>query len=247
MSLWQDIGIDLAAMAASIAIVAGYYTLLGLRVRRDPSYTIHSANETARRLWVLNVMKNPGKDIMAVQTLRNFIMAAIFLASTASLLTIGTLTLSGQAESLARTWHALNLYGSNSPGMWTVKVLFLLVDFIVAFFAFTMTVRLTNHVLFMINVPDARGHGDLSPASVAERLNRAGTYFSIGMRAYFFAVPLLFWLFGPPLLVAATVGVVLSLFFLDRSSSASRAAFGQPAMPEPEFLADFRSERRRGP
>lgn len=247
MSLWSEIGVDLAALGASVLLVATYYALLGARVRRDPSYTIHSANEIARRLWVLDVMKSAGKDVMAVQTLRNFIMAAVFLASTASLLTMGTLTLSGQAESLARTWHSLNVYGSRSPGMWTVKVLCLLVAFIVAFFAFTMAVRLTNHVLFMINVPDTRAHRDLSPEHVAERLNRAGTYFSIGMRAYFFAVPLVFWLFGPPLLVAATVGVVISLFFLDRSSSAPRLSLQQPQSQEPELLADVRSERRKGP
>jgi uncharacterized membrane protein len=37
------------------------------------------------------------------------------------------------------------------------------------------------------------------------------------MRAFFFAVPLVFWLFGPALLVIATVGLVLTLHRLDRS------------------------------
>jgi uncharacterized membrane protein len=247
MSWWKELGVDLAALGASVLLVAGYYALLRARVRRDPSYTIHSANEIARRLWVLDVMSSRGKDLMAIQTLRNFIMAAVFLASTASLLTMGTLTLSGQAESLARTWHALDLYGSRSTGIWTVKILCLLLAFIVAFFSFTLSVRLTNHVLFMINVPDSHAHRDLSPERVAERLNRAGTYFSIGMRAFFFAVPLVFWLFGPPLLLAATLGVVLSLFFLDRSSSAPLLSVKGQSASKPEVLAEFRSERRQGP
>lgn len=222
MSSWGDVEIDLVAIVASVLIVACYYLWLRARVRRDPGYSIHAANEIARRLWVLGVMTTEGKEVMAVQTLRNFLMAAVFLASTASLLIMGTLTLSGQSETLAKTWHVLNLHGSPSPELWIAKVLCLLVAFIVAFFAFTMTVRLTNHVLFMINVPRSDAHLDLEPERVAERLNRAGTYFSIGMRAYFFAVPLVFWLFGPPFLVAATLGVVAALSFLDRSSS-SRA------------------------
>ena len=222
MIWWNDFGVDAVALAVSVLTVAGYYALLRLRMRRDPLYSIHAANEIARRLWVLGVMKSPGKDVMAVQTLRNFIMAAVFLASTASLLIMGTLTLSGQAETLSKTWHTLNAYGSHSSTLWIVKVLCLLVDFIVAFFSFTMTVRLTNHVLFMINVPDTGAHEALAPEQVAARLNRAGTYFSLGMRAFFFSVPLVFWLFGPALLFVATVGVIVSLNYLDRSSPAER-------------------------
>lgn len=215
--------VDLIAFAASATAVAAYYAWLNRQVRANPGYSIHGANETARRLWVLEVMSSSGKDIMAVQTLRNFIMAAVFLASTSSLLIMGTLTLSGQSETLAHTWLVLNVHGSHSAELWAVKVLCLLLDFIIAFFAFTMAVRLTNHVLFMINLPDTRAHPDLAPERVAIRLNRAGTYFSVGMRAFFFAVPLVFWLFGPALLFLATLGTVVALFFLDRSSTPGRA------------------------
>lgn len=219
MSWWKDLGVDLVALAASGTAVASYYALLARRVRADPGYSIHAANEIARRLWVLEVMKSPGKDIMAVQTLRNFIMAAVFLASTASLLIMGTLTLSSQSDKLAETWHAFSLSGADTPVLWIAKVMCLLLDFIVAFFAFTMAVRLTNHVLFMINVPSTDAHPDLAPERVAGRLNRAGTYFSIGMRAYFFSVPLVFWLFGPAFLFLATLGTVITLHFLDRSAT----------------------------
>jgi len=222
LSTLNELGVDLLALTVSVLLVAGYYAQLRYRVRRKPTYSIHSANELARRLWVIEVMSTKNKDVMAVQTLRNFLMAAIFMASTSSLLIMGTLTLSGQADSLSKSWHLLNAHGAQGTTLWIAKVLCLLVDFIVAFFASTMAVRLTNHVLFMINVPDTRGHRELAPERVAERLNRAGMYFSVGMRAYFFAVPLVFWLFGPALLFAATVGVVIALHFLDRSPSGER-------------------------
>jgi uncharacterized membrane protein len=165
-------------------------------------------------------MANPGKDVMAVQTLRNFIMGASLMASTATFLIVGTLTLSGQAENIGRSWHVLNAIGSHAAELWIVKVLCLLVDFIVAFFAFAMAVRLVNHVVFMVNIPDRDAHSALAPANVARRLNRAGNLFAVGMRAFFFAIPLVFWLFGPALLVIATVGLVLTLYQLDRSEQA---------------------------
>lgn len=207
---------DLAAFFVSAVIVAAYYGFLTIKVRSNPTYTIHGVNALARRLWVEHVMRNATKDVMAVQTLRNFIMGSSLMASTAALLVIGTLTLSGQAENIAQNWHALSK-GSFATELWIVKVMFLLLDFIVAFFAFAMSVRLANHVVFMMNVPDHDAHHNLSPQAVARRLQRAGNMFAIGMRAFFFAVPLVFWLFGPYFLLISSVALVMALYRLDRS------------------------------
>ena len=209
--------LDTAAVAVSVALIVSYYIFLMARVRRDPDYTIQAINHKARTLWVEAVMRDRTKDIMAVQALRNFGMAATFKASSAILLIIGTLTLSGQAESLARTWHVLNIGGSTAPELWIVKILCLLTALIVAFFAFAMTIRVLNHVVFMVSLPAADAHGPLAPEWVATRLNQAGAFYTVGMRAYFVTVPLAFWLFGPALLMISTVGLVAMLYYLDRS------------------------------
>lgn len=218
---------DIVAFAASALMIALYYVFLWTKSRNNPTYTIHGVNELARSLWVANVMHNPSRDVMAVQTLRNFIMGASLMASTATLLIIGTLTLSGQADSIARSWHVLNPVGSHAAEIWIIKVLALLLDFIIAFFAFAMAMRLVNHVVFMINVPQHDAHPALSPSSVAQRLNRAGNLFATGIRAFFFAVPLVFWLFGPAFLVVATAGLVIALYHLDRSLPAEDTQAGK--------------------
>jgi uncharacterized membrane protein len=217
MNLFYEFETDVVAFAISLLLVAGYYYFLYLKVRIDPTYTIHGVNALARRLWVENIMRNSNKDIMAVQTLRNFIMAPSLMASTAALLIIGTLTLSGQAENISHSWHTLSIGGSHSTELWIMKVMLLLVDFIVAFFAFAMSVRLANHVLFMVNVPEHDAHHNLSPRAIARRLHRAGNMFAIGMRSFFFAIPLVFWLFGPYFLLISSVGLVMTLYRLDRS------------------------------
>ncbi len=220
-SAWfREYGPDALAIVASLAMVGTYYASMLARVRRDPLCTIHGVNQLARTLWVEEVMARPGKDVMAVQTLRNFVMGASLMASTAALLVVGTLTLSGQAEGISRTWHVFSGFGSGSPEMWMVKVLCLLADFIVAFFAFAMAVRLANHVAIMINIPAQDLPPVLAPRQVARRLHRAGNHFAIGLRAFFFAVPLVFWLFGPGFLVVASAGLVFTLHRLDRNPSA---------------------------
>ncbi len=231
MDALAGMDIDLVAFAISAAIVSAYYYFLRRKVRANPTYTIHGVNALARRLWVENIMRNPAKDIMAVQSLRNFIMAPSLMASTAALLIIGTLTLSGQAENISHSWHVLSIGGSHSTQLWILKVMLLLVDFIVAFFAFAMSVRLANHVLFMVNVPEHDAHHNLSPKAVARRLHRAGNMFAIGMRAFFFAIPLVFWLFGPYFLLIASVGLVMTLYRLDRSESEEEIE--AECLPEP--------------
>ena len=212
-------GYDLAALAISVLLLVLYHLYLARRERNDPAYTIQAVNVIARTAWVENIMRD-GKDILAVQTLRNSTMAATFLASTAVLLIIGVLSLSGQADKLETTWHALNLLGARHSELYMAKLLLLLIDLVFAFFSFSMSIRIFNHVGFMINVPVAMNHKAISPAHVAVHLNRAGRFYSLGMRAYYFAVPLLFWIFGPLFMLAATVGLILVLSRLDRAPKA---------------------------
>lgn len=219
MELLAEFETDIVALVLSALSVVAYYLFLSMKVRENPTYTIHGVHELARRLWVANIMRNPAQGIMGVQTLRNWIMGSTLMASTAAILIIGTLTLSGQAENITRSWHVLSMTSSHAAELWIVKVMALLVTFIVAFFAFAMSVRLANHVVFMINVPEFEAHHNLSPESVARRLHRSGTMFSIGMRAFLFSIPLVFWLFGPYFLVAASIGLIIALYRLDRSES----------------------------
>lgn len=214
----REFGADLAGILFSLIILAVYYAVHRARARRDPTYSIHLVNDNARRIWVEGVMSDPEKAIMAVQTLRNFIMYPILMVSTASILIIGTLTLSGQAESISRSWHAINFIGSHSTELWIIKVMCLLADFLVAFFAYAMSIRLASHVLFMLNVPKELMGKDcvLSATLVANRLNQAGHLVAVGMRAFIFAIPLVFWLFGPIYLALATLGVVVLLLRIDR-------------------------------
>jgi uncharacterized membrane protein len=156
------------------------------------------------------------RDVLAVQTLRNSTMAATFLASTSVLLIIGVLTLS-ESDKLQTSWHVLNTFGAKHPELWLIKILSLLMDLFVAFFSFSMSIRIFNHVGYMINVPLELKHKMITPAHVATHLNRAGNFYSIGMRAYYFTVPLVFWLFGPHFMFVSTIGLLIALYRIDRA------------------------------
>lgn len=222
------LGNDLIAAAIAVFMVAGYQLFLHLRLRKDPLYTVQAVNALARAQWVQAVMADGKKDVLAVQTLRNSIMGPTFLASTAVLLIIGTLTLTSQAGNLESSWHVINLAGLRHSEFFAIKLAVLLFDFFVAFFAFAMAIRMFIHVGYMINVPEALQHREITPRYVAFHLNRAGTFHTFGMRAYYYSVPLLFWLFGPLLMLLATIGLVFLMYRMDR---APKIDVSQPFSP----------------
>ncbi len=207
---------DIISFVLCLLLLAAYHLYLRYRIRRNPAYTVQAVNVIARTAWVESVMAER-KDILAVQTLRNSTMAATFLASTAILLIIGVLTLTGRGSEISDSWHALNIMGARHAELFLFKLLLILLDLFVAFFSFSLSIRLYNHVGFLINVPLSLEHKAISPAHVALHLNRAGKYYSIGTRTYYFLVPMVFWLFGPHLMVLATLALVAVLFQVDRA------------------------------
>jgi len=210
---------DLLAALISVILLAGYELFLRRKLKSDPLYSIQAVNSRARSAWVQGVMEERGKDVLAIQTLRNSIMGPTFLASTAVLLILGVLSLSGQSEKLNEVWGVFNMFEQGHQ-LWLAKLLLLALDYFVAFFCFSSAVRLFIHVGYMINVP-ATHHNVISPRTVAVFLNRAGFYHMLGMRAYYYSVPLVFWLFGPHFLLAATVLLVAVMFHLDRAPKTS--------------------------
>ena len=214
---WQSNSYDLISFLLSLMILIAYSLFIRYKTKQNPSYTVQAVNAIARTAWVETIMQEKGKEVLAVQTLRNSTMAATFLASTAVLLIMGVMTMSGQGDRIESTWHALNISGGKHAELWLSKLLLILLDLFVAFFSFAMAVRIYNHVGYMINVPLSLNHKMISPAHVAIHLNRAGKFYSIGMRAYYFVVPLVFWLFGPHFMLISSFALVIVLYRLDRT------------------------------
>lgn len=217
ITLLKSLTNDLVSFLVSVLLVAAYHIFLRYKIRNDPTYTVQAINRIARTAWVETIMQDDKNAVLAVQTLRNSTMAATFLASTSVFMIIGVLTLSEQGDKLDATWHALNMVGAINPMLWMVKLILLLLDLFVAFFSFSMAIRVFNHVGYMINVPLGLNHKMITPAHVATHLNRAGHFYSLGMRAYYFLVPLVFWLFGPHFMLAATIGLLMVLYRIDRA------------------------------
>jgi uncharacterized membrane protein len=210
---------DVIAFAVSTLLILLYYLYLNWRTRRQPNFTVHAMNSKVRQRWVEMIMSSDHKEILAVQTLRNSVMAANFMASTAILLIIGILNLSENPERLINAWQPFLITASSSNELSHIKLALLLLNFFIAFYCFSMAIRFFNHVGYMINLPPDTVMERFSPKQIAVYLNRAGTYYTYGTRAFFFSLPLILWFFGPHVLVLATLILIISLYSLDRTPS----------------------------
>jgi uncharacterized membrane protein len=200
---------ELAAAVAAIALLAAYHLFVRFRMRRDPDFRIQGVLNRGREAWVERMMRDD-LGILAVQTLRNSIMAATFFATTAVALIVGAITLSMQSGALRRMSAAI---AASDERWWFLKAVILLADMLGAFFFFSQAIRLLGHVSLMITAPAAAA----GPSKVSKLLISAGRFQTRGMRCYYYAGPVLFWLFGPVYLVVATCGLIVALRYLDRS------------------------------
>ncbi len=202
--------------AVTFVLLIAYHWLLIRRVRRNPLRTAMGITNHVRVQWVRSVMEAKC-DILAVQTLRNGLMAANFLASTSILISLGLLSIAFKPGLFQEISHALNLAGARSEILWMFKLMLLVMLFFFAFFNFTLTIRYYNHAGFMINILETHDP-TVTPEGVAEVLNHGALHYTLGMRGFYLAVPMGLWLFGPVWMLTGAVVLVWALNKLDHTA-----------------------------
>ena len=206
---------DAIAFAISCLLILIYYLRLERQTRRAPHARAHSVNAMIREQWVMMIMNSGKLEILAIQTLRNSVMAASFMATTAILLMSGVLNLSEKIGEWSRNLHPLWSICQTSNNLWSVKLGILLLSFAIAFYYFAMAIRFFNHVGYMINLPyNSETDTDLAQKTCAY-LNKAGKYYTLGIRTFFFSLPIISWFFGSCFLILTTLGLIIGLSFLD--------------------------------
>ncbi len=215
MNAFDPFNPDVAAFLFVGIMALAYHLFIARKRTNCPLHTVQGVAGATRREWVASVVR--GKDgILGVQTLRNSTMVASFMASTSSVLALGVLSLASSADDKAGAWRLLHVFGSSSPDLLVIKVLALLLTLFFAFFCFASSIRLYGHVSFMIGTCTAPGEAGRRIRIAAACLEQAAQQFHRGMRAFYFLVPLVLWLFGPLFLTLGAVGMLLALYRMDR-------------------------------
>jgi len=202
--------------SASFLLLILYHLHLIYQVRTRPLTTAMGITNHLRGHWVESIIKN-NRDILAVQTLRNWVMTSSFLASTAILISVGLVTVAASPEKMAEISPSLQELVREHRVLWLFKLMVLILDFFFIFFNFCLAIRYYNHVNFMINVPSTLAH-KITPDYITGILNRGMRHYTMGMRGYYLVAVLVLWLFGPIWMLLGTLVLLVVLYHLDRTA-----------------------------
>jgi uncharacterized membrane protein len=204
---------EIAFGTATFVVLTTYHLYWFHQVRKAPFQTYRGITRHLRRIWVESVITEK-RDILSVQTLRNWIMAASFLASTAMLIGLGLLSLLFRPEHLSEVPFSFDLVFSNMHNLFMAKLMILMGHCFFAFFSFTLSIRYMNQVNFMINVPIA-GDPFLTPEFITHTLDIGMLNYTFGMRALYLSADVVLWLFGPVWMFLGSLALTYILYKLD--------------------------------
>ena len=198
---------------AAVAVLSVYHWWLWKINRLSPKTTAMGRHRLVRDAWA-RMVQTGRHDLLAVQTLRNWIVSATFLASTSILFALGIMGTAFTTDKLSLFAHELNFLGSQDTQLWLLKSLLLFVNFMAAFFNFSLAIRAFIHTGFAINLTGEE-EAAIGRAVGDAELERGAFHFTLGMRGYYLAIPLTLWLFGPMWMLAGSVLLVLILRRVD--------------------------------
>lgn len=157
--------LDFVLVPLGLAVLAVYHLWLLYAVLRHPTRTVVGLNAIARKRWVTVMMANTEKNgVLAVQTLRNNIMASTVLATTAiTLVSVISVFLGATAgrspasPSSSSSGAPLLVYGSKTGEVFAVKYLAISLCFMLAFVCNVQAIRLYAHASFLLGGGSAGG------------------------------------------------------------------------------------------
>ncbi|KAK1269228.1 hypothetical protein QJS04_geneDACA017598 [Acorus gramineus] len=234
--------VDMVLVPIGLTVMGLYHLWLFIMVKHLPKKTVIGLNAIARHRWVLSMISDPSKNgVLAVQTIRNNIMASTVLATTAITLTslIGVFVSSSPSSS---TTSSL-IYGNRSKTVLSIKYFSILLCFLLAFLCNVQSIRYYAHVSFLVSVPVSRrrrgGEAVVSAEYVSRSLNRGSVFWSVGLRAFYASFVLFLWIFGPIPMLIGCVSMTGVLYFLDTTTGFTRDLHEMMMCVEEEEMEDM--------
>ena len=219
--------VDWTALGVWILVWLGYGYFAERVGDRRPNLMASVAR--FRRIWMREAYLRDAR-IADVGLIGNLMQSATFFSSTTLLVIGATFALLGTIERGAEVVELMRNLPFGVPlsqELVESKLLVLTLVLVYAFFRFSWSLRQFNLVNIIIGAFPARSEHpspDDRLIGMAARLNElAGLNFTQGLRAYYYAVPLLLWIVSPWLLFAGTAVITLVLYYMEFRSATVEA------------------------
>lgn len=207
-------GADLAGALWLLGCWAGYAAFAKRRART--TFCIASVLHYYRKQWMRSMIRRENR-ITDASLLSSLERNASFLASTAILIIAGLVTTLASIETVHTTLATVPLlHLEQTPLQLQFKVTLLLLIYIYAFFSFTWSMRQYGFCAIMLGA--APQSFTLTPEVerfvryLSKVVDEAGHSYNYGLRAYYFSLSVLAWVFSLWLFILAVAAVVAVLY-----------------------------------
>jgi uncharacterized membrane protein len=197
--------------AVAAIVICGLCVIATMRYgqlqRRHPTTFGRAAKEQLRWQWLSAIITQPQHYVLAIQTLRNSVMAASLIASAFAVLLVGILTVRSELERLASTLHST--LGMDPPGVPPAPKIALVFGLgLLAIMYFLIAVRHYHQLGYVFSPMDNRR---FETTRFAQQLLLAATRsYGSGMRVALTIFPILGWLLSPWIAVCVVLVVLVS-------------------------------------
>nr|POF26780.1 trans-resveratrol di-o-methyltransferase [Quercus suber] len=179
-----------------------------------PHTTVMGFENNDKIAWVERIMQIDKKDVgTALSVLSTNTSAATFLASVS--LTLCSLIGAWIANSSTSFLKSELIYGDTRSSTMSIKYISLLICFLLAFSCFVQSARNFVHANYIISTPDS----DIPVRYAEVAVIRGSDFWSLGLRALYFALNLLLWFFGPVPMFVCSILMVIVLHYLDTNTT----------------------------
>jgi len=200
--------LDWIGVAASLLMFLGYQLRQRRQARLEPARVARLAHGHLRAQWVEALAKQPGSELLGVQTLRNSLMSATIIASTWALSLMGTVALIGRSP------VPTNFDAALTPRV--VVTVLLLSTLFASVLVALIAIRFFNHAGYMISLPVGSAPRTAATPDSVEYMRRAGHFYSLSVRSFFSIAPLVVGTLSPALMVLPAAGMLVALAAFDQ-------------------------------
>jgi len=225
--------LDLAAVCWFVAVIAAY-EFVSTRpsiYRRSIAHYV----QTHRRGWMIEMAERDNR-IVDGQLLGWLVNANAFFASTTVIVIGGLAALLSYGEKARAIVESLPYASASTATLWEIKVIFLMMIMIYAFFKFAWAFRLSHYTVMMMGATPPHDHPDAAARRshaerTAELLGLVGWHSNLGLRSFYYTIAGMMWFFHPVAFIIAASWVVLILTRRDFFSQSRAILKGVGAQP----------------
>lgn len=209
--------LNLGAVIWFFALWIGYASFARRRAR--VSYSLSSVLQIFRKQWMSAMLRRDNRigDTALIAGLER---QTTFLASTSIFVIAGLITVMASSEQVHTTLSTLPFVNRDMTArQLQLKLLLLLAIYVYAFFTLTWSVRQYGFSSILLGAAPLHDDEEVSEqaraqyaTSAAKVIDQAGHSYNYGLRAYYFSISVLPWLFNTWLFVIASTLVVVVLF-----------------------------------